>query len=630
MSSASLNLPAIDLSRAVPLVGSSPKTQAPARTQALSSAQVKLTSTFAPELGERLWSGPAATTAGLKAPPLTLPSVGSEADPLEWSSRHIAGVYLMPPFGSGLRTCGILYQDGVVERCLVSEQGVKQGPYQLYYALGGYELHAAAGQQQLFESSLLKENGTYCSGLPCGDFSVWDENKVLIAWGRYELVESTEPNALSLDLLELQDQLIGPESILGQWRINLPGKRNKKRRPEPRPQAVSMHVAPDTIIVRYQGLSRQLNGATQTFCLGPEVSALQVSRAPDETWGEACSRTHAQVLRAVTAQITALQQAQRAADELHRSLGQPPRPLNRIAPLQIMCFNQEPERTTTLPNEVLAGAKEDKLAYESSLELLAQVQAEAVIAGCEQGGFARLDLGYLPQTDDGAYLIGLLISSPQHLEALSARVIAQQPPKVTGPFYGLTARGALVMKPRPEDFALPLWSKWAQEQPLTLPAAMDADLSDFQAAFTWLAEGRSDLFDDQGAPLGSIDYGPFGLMHGALSFLYEKPGLAEYGVSELGLIAPSFTYIQYQNFHASFPASILTVDRITGEFDGPYQVIEDLDDLFAQGYHRTLLHREETYGPNGREVRNTLAPYRPDTFVREYGFYHQGVPQPNS
>ena len=80
---------------------------------------------------------------------------------------------------------------------------------------------------------------------------------------------------------------------------------------------------------------------------------------------------------------------------------------------------------------------------------------------------------------------------------------------------------------------------------------------------------------------------------------------------------------------ASFPASILTVDRITGEFDGPYQVIEDLDELFAQGYHRTLLHREETYGPNGREVRNTLAPYRPDTFVREYGFYHQGVPQPN-
>ncbi|MDT3662020.1 MAG: hypothetical protein ROM54_00670, partial [Anaerobiospirillum sp.] len=105
---------------------------------------------------------------------------------------------------------------------------------------------------------------------------------------------------------------------------------------------------------------------------------------------------------------------------------------------------------------------------------------------------------------------------------------------------------------------------------------------------------------------------------------------AEYGVSELGLIAPSFTYIQYQNFHASFPASILTVDRIKGEFDGPYQVIEDLDELFAQGYHRTLLHREETYGPNGREVRNTLAPYRPDTFVREYGFYHQGVPQPNS
>ena len=629
MSAAPHNPPAIDLSRAVPFIGSRSKTQAPARTKALRSEQVNLSRTFAPELGERLWAGPAAAAAGLKAPDLTAAEVGIKADPFEWGSEHIAGVYLMPALGASLRTCGILYQDGVVERCLVSEQGVKQGPYQLYYALGGYELHAVAGQQQLFESSLLKENGTYCLGLPCGDFSVWDENKVLIAWGRYELVESSAPDALSLDLLELQEQLIGPESILGQWRANLPGKRNKKRRPEPKPQAQYLSVAPDTIIVRYQGLSRALNGATQTFCLGPEVSALKVSRAPNETWSEACSRTHAQVLRAVTAQIAALQQAQRAADELHRSLGQPPRPLNRIAPLQLMCFNQAPERTTTLPNEVLAGAKDNKLAYESSLELLAQVQAEAVIAGCERGGFARLDLGYLPQTDDGAYLMGLLLSSPQHLEELCVRVIAQQPPKVTGPFYGLSTRGALVMKPRPEDFALPLWSKWAQEQPLTLPATMDADLTDFQAAFAWQAEGRSDLFDDQGAPLGSIDYGPLGLMHGALSFLYEKPGLAEYGVSELGLIAPSFTYIQYQNFHASFPASILTVDRITGEFDGPYQVIEDLDELFAQGYHRTLLHREETYGPNGREVRNTLAPYRPDTFVREYGFYHQGVPQPN-
>ena len=234
MRAAPHNPPAIDLSRAVPFIGSRAKTQAPARTKALRSEQVKLTSTFAPELGERLWAGPAAAAAGLKAPDLTAPEVGIKADPFEWGSEHIAGVYLMPALGAGLRTCGILYQDGVVERCLVSEQGVKQGPYQLYYALGGYELHAVAGQQQLFESSLLKENGTYCLGLPCGDFSVWDENKVLIAWGRYELVESSMPDALNLDLLELQEQLIGPESILGQWRANLPGKRNKKRRPEPR------------------------------------------------------------------------------------------------------------------------------------------------------------------------------------------------------------------------------------------------------------------------------------------------------------------------------------------------------------------------------------------------------------
>lgn len=638
-----------------------PKSRLSAKLEALGRGLSRGNGGLELEEGQRLWRGPKSTDTALTAPVLTLEELGFAADSTEWYSHHVAAVALTPNLGNNLRSYAVRYHDGTVERSVLTPEGIKQGTYQLYYALPGMELSYFEGEPQLNDSALLKEAGSFYAGLPCGNFSVWDENKVLICWGRYELMaadpQDERVHTLELDLLALQEFLLGENSVLGQWRAHALApnpehsrrslKRHKARRQSnlpPAPEPVPIAVKNQAIAIHYEGLSRSLpQGGLQCFNLGPESTSLILTRAPDETWLEACSRAHAQVLRLVNAQVAQLQERQQATKALYRKLGLTPAAPQTLAPICALSGNklQTALRAATiaqgaraLPQELLASARHQgsagQAALLSSLELLAQTQDAALIAGTRVGGFAGLKLGYLTQDqaasdEDHSYLGGLLVSSAAYLEELC--FLQLQPPRTPRRSLGLTPLGRLTTKLTRNDWPVPLWTEDSTRL-LTLPYDFSADLSALLPAFNWQAEGHSDVTDAQGEPMGWFKFGPLGLMDGNFALFNDKRGLTEFGRFELGLLTSHFNYVLFQNFQAGFPAASLTVERARGLFDGPYQVIFDLDDLFAAGYHRFLLRREEVWGPNGREVRNALAPYEEGSFIRVSGTYEQGQAHP--
>lgn len=518
------SLPAIDLAQPALLTGAlPPRPQAQRGALAARDADVILLDRTKPERDEvRVDAG------------FDLSLIGPQADPHEWQVPSLQTLIVTAPLRPEhqherkRRNYRVCYRDGMMEQSQITDEGVKVGTYYLSYALDGYALSVSAESAQLTTTTLLKEEGTFCAGLPYGNFSVWDENKVLTCWGSYRLI--------------LADAGVSLDRATAHATLGL----------KPPQENLQVTVASDAILVHYEGLSRALNGATQSFYLSPAVTDIVITRAPEETWLEACSRTHAQVLRLVALQGAAL-------------------------------------------------LTSESVGYGG--ELLRQKQETAIMAGCERGGFARLDLGYLPQGADGAYLNGILVSSVMYLEEL--------------------CQGA---EPAPPEMPLPCCVA-SLDDVLQLPPDLTADLSSYRNAFNWQALNASYLFDDQGGYLGSITYGPLGLMHGPFTFCHEKSSKSEQGQCLMGLMTAHLSYTLYQNFQAQFPAAQLTLDLVSGEFDGPYQVIEDLDELFARGYHRLLLTRSTTHGPSGREVRNVLAPYQPNSFIAEQGTYHQGSAQ---
>lgn len=670
-----LSAPQYEPAALAPLKAQQPaRSRLSAKLEALGRGLPRVSGGLALEEGQRLWRGPKSTDTALTAPVLTLEELGFAADSAEWYSPHVDAVALMPNLGTNLRSYAVRYHDGAVERSLLTPEGTKQGSYQLYYALPGAELSYSEGEPQISDSALLKEAGSFYSGLPCGNFSVWDENKVLICWGRYELI-AAEPHderahTLELDLLALQEFLLGEDSVLGHWRAQChqPPQRHKFRRhgsqaaaPQP-PKPVPGTVKTQAIVVHYEGLSRSLpQGGLQCFNLAPASTALLLTRGPDETWLEACSRCHAQVLRLVKAQVAQLQARQQATRALYRKLNLTPAAPKTLAPICALSGSklQTALRAATiaqgaraLPQELLAPARHQgsagQAALLSSLELLAQTQDAAIISGTREGGFAGLEVGYLTQgltqdqltsaddlasadeehaasAQDPTYLGGLLVSSASYLEELC--FLQLQPPRAPRRGLGLTPKGGLTTKLAPHDWPVPLWTEDSARL-LTLPYDFNADLSALLPAFNWQAEGHSDVTNAQGEPIGWFKFGPLGLLDGNFALFNDKRGLTEFGRFELGLLTSHFNYVLFQNFQAGFPAASLTVERASGLFDGPYQVIFDLDDLFAAGYHRFLLRREEVWGPNGREVRNALAPYEEGSFIRVSGTYEQGQAHP--
>ena len=60
-------------------------------------------------------------------PPLSLEQIGTEADPQEFETASISLV------GRNGDRLSIQYQDGTIERCFIDYQGLKHGPFKLYY-----------------------------------------------------------------------------------------------------------------------------------------------------------------------------------------------------------------------------------------------------------------------------------------------------------------------------------------------------------------------------------------------------------------------------------------------------------------------------------------------------------------
>ena len=78
-----------------------------------------------------------------------------------------------------------------------------------------------------------------------------------------------------------------------------------------------MEVCTNAIVVRYDVLSCiEDHNLRHTFSIDPELPAVLIERQENETWLQACNRTHQQVLRLVQMQVDNLRKAQRAAAAL--------------------------------------------------------------------------------------------------------------------------------------------------------------------------------------------------------------------------------------------------------------------------------------------------------------------------
>lgn len=485
---------------------------------------------------------------------LRLKSIGSAADPKEWDG--VALVWLQYQEQQNRRRYQVLNGSGQVEAGTITPEGTKDGAYTLYHSIKGLK-HAyyQSPEQQLEATSYPYEVGAFFHGLPCGRFTVTDENGTKLCAGCYELIE-IQHSELTVDARELAQRLGPHQEVRKLYRRHK--KALKARRATDTQQLIAVSTA--RIVVRYDYLSRRLpEDAVQGFSLGSYLPTVTIQRKPQETWLEATSRTHHEVLRRVEHQVDALQAAQAAA-----------------------------YATTDKPGESWLGA----------------AQPKEVVAGCEQGGYGQWALKTMAQSADGTYLRAFLLSSPD-----------EPPAQANYPGY-FVARNGRIVSHEVEGKPLPLW-----------PAATPKPPQLNSAPFAWQAAGSSVITGAAGESLGQIWYN----QGYACSFklFNEAAATGEELTCEEGMVQPSMRLELYQDFRARFPAAILTVDLTTGQFEGPYEVLYDIDELFAAGYHGELLEFYGTYtvGNNTKNLKRLRQFYSSTDYQREQGVYEQGKPR---
>ena len=485
---------------------------------------------------------------------LRLKSIGLAADPKEWDG--VALVWLQYQEQQNLRRYQVLNGAGQVEAGTITPEGTKDGAYTLYHSMKGLKrAYYQSPEQQLEATSYPYEVGAFFHGLPCGRFTVTDENGTKLCAGCYELI-ALQHSELTVDARELAQRLGPHQEVRKLYRRHK--KALKARRATDTQQLIAVSTA--RIVVRYDYLSRRLpEDAVQGFSLEPYLPTITIQRKPQETWLEATSRTHHEVLRRVERQVAALQADQAAA-----------------------------YATTDQPGENWLGA----------------AQPKGIVAGCEQGGYGQWALKTMAQSEDGSYLRALLLSSSD-----------EPPAQANYPGY-FVARNGRIVSHEVEGKPLPLW-----------PAATPKPPQLNSAPFAWMAAGSSIITGAAGESLGQIWYN----QGYACSFklFNEAAATGEELTCEDGMVQPSMRLELYQDFRARFPAAILTVDLTTGQFEGPYEVLYDIDELFAAGYHGELLEFYGTYtvGNNTKNLKRLRQFYSSTDYRREQGVYEQGKPR---
>lgn len=487
---------------------------------------------------------------------LRLKSIGLAADPKEWDG--VALVWLQYQEQQSRRRYQVLNGSGQVEAGTITPEGIKDGAYTLYHSMKGLKrAYYQSPEQQLEATSYPYEEGAFFHGLPCGRFTVTDENGTKLCAGCYELI-ALQHSELTVDARELAQRLGPHQEVRKLYRRHK--KALKARRATDTQQLIA--VSTERIVVRYDYLSRSLpEDAVQGFSLGAHLPTVTIERKPQETWLEATSRTHHEVLRLVEQQVAALQTAQVTAYE---------------------------QATSEEQGESWLGA----------------AQRPEVVTGCEQGGYGQWALKTMAQSEDGAYLRALLLSSPD-----------EPPAQAIHAGYFLARNGRIVSH-EVAGKSLPLW-----------PAATPKPPQLNSAPFAWQAAGSSVITGAAGESLGQIWYN----QGYACSFklFNEAAATGEELTCEEGMVQPSMRLELYQDFRARFPAAILTVDLTTGQFEGPYEVLYDIDELFAAGYHGELLEFYGTYtaGNNTKNLKRLRQFYSSTDYRREQGVYEQGKPR---
>lgn len=506
------------------------------------------------------------------AVPFSLEEQGPQADPQEWLAPSVLYIGQEPRRVSNNRYPEILYDDGTKETCLLLMNGQKDGPYQRRCIRTQLGYHWVLNPDEWWHPFWgHSEEGSYFHGLPCGKFVLNDTNNHLLCAGRFELLEGgPDELGLTINVMELFERL-SKDYYLRRIRRE---ERKAWAQGEEVP-TVTKTVRTNAIVARYHTLSRILpNGMRQSFSVDPELPAVMIERQANETWYDACSRTHQEVLALVQAQVGALQAAQLAAhDELTN--------------------NEQSADTPTY------------------LQLLGQAQSPELVTGAKQGGFWHVLWDMLPQAHDGAYLSGILVSSERFLKTLCA-------PDYQAPVahYSMKKTRRLVQAPETGFRALPIWAAGTPTPELSAES------------FCWQAQGKSAIKDPAGEDEAVITYGQRGLADGAFDLYNQAPATAEHGTFKQGQLDPSFSFELFQDYRARFPAACFTLDVRNGEPEGPFKLYFTIDQLFEKGYHAVLLEASgEIKTEQGFKTQKRLCTYIPGTYVKQEGSYEQGSPK---
>lgn len=371
-----------------------------------------------------------------------------------------------------------------------------------------------------------------------------------------------------------------------------------------------MSVRSDALVVRYNLLSRTLpHGQRQQFWLGTERPALLIERHGAETWFEACTRTHQQVLHLVQMQVNDLQQAQRAAVQL-------------LQPASADASSEQ--ELTELTAQLAAPLHGDEIglkAHQDCLKMLGQYQTEDIVAGCKNGGYAQVVFDCLTQTSTGHYLNGVLVSSAAYLEeqcyqqqsseqAQNESIVHYSYQKVGGQ----NVAGKLALGDAAGFTPLPIWAASKE-----LPPPIDDDLESYRESFTWRAHSYSRVCAAIGGSTDWVSYDN-GLCQGTFAQFHADSETSEQGTCSAGQLPASLRLTMYQDYRARFPAATFTVDLAQGTFIGPYQKVFSIDELFNQGYHAVLLEvYDSIVTDQGTKQFKRIKTYQPGTYVQEEG-----------
>ena len=496
------------------------------------------------------------------AQPFNLEEQGPQVDPQEWLAPSVLRVGQKARWNDNGRASEFIYADYAKEYCRVLPNGQKDGPYRRCSIWP--EQRYFCDDSDRFGGDHFEE-GSYFHGIPCGKFKVQDDNEQIQCAGRYELMEvGPDEVGQTINIIELNQRLFYDYSL---DHIFLE-ERSAWEQGEKTP-TINKTVHTNTIVARYGTLSRMLpNGMRQIFSVGPELPAVMITRQDDETWYEACRRTHQAVLALVQEQVEALHEAQRSSYNA----------LNADAP--------------------------------AHLQLLGQAQPSPLIRGANRGGFWGIILQTLPQAQDGTYLSGILVSSESFLKTICAPDY-----QVPVAHYSMQKNNRFVQAHETDERALPIWASWAQLPVLSLES------------FCWRAQGKSEIKDPTGEDEATITYGNQGLAEGAFDLYNKAPATAEHGTFKQGLLDPSFSFELYQDYRSRFPAASFTLDARTGRPKGPFTLNFTIDELFDQGYHAALLETYDVKTEYGTKTQKRLCDYSPGTYVKKEGTYERGRPK---